>query len=173
MKRIATAFALVGMFVFQACEGPEGPQGPPGIDAEYIVGSTYEIQGTFTVENTYEIGGEFIPPIEESNVVLIYRLAGVDDTGRDQWAILPETYYLAQGILTYIFEFTTDNFVIFLDGDIDFNTLDRSRTDNQVFRIVVVPSDFPTGRIDYSDYEGVTKLLGIEDGDFIRLDSKK
>lgn len=171
MKKIATAFALTGMFVFQACEGPEGPQGPPGLDG--LIGTTYEVDdATFEPGENYQISYELPAPIVESNVLLIYRLAGVDQ-GKDVWTILPQTVYFNEGILNYGFDFTLDDFLLFMDGTINFDLLGSDWTDNQVFRIVVVPSNFPDARIDYSDYEGVTELLGIEEEDFIQLKPKK
>jgi len=173
MKRIATAFALVGMFIFQACEGPEGPQGPPGLDGDYIVGTTYEVDdATFDAAGNYEVAYDLPAPLVDSDVLLIYRLTGVDQ-GKDVWTILPQTVYFNEGILNYGFDYTLDDFLLFLDGTIDFNLIGGEWTDNQIFRIVAVPSDFPAGRIDYSDYEGVTNLLGIEDEDFIKLRPKK
>jgi hypothetical protein len=40
-------------------------------------------------------------------------------------------------------------------------------TRGQRFRIVVVPGDFTGSRIDWTDYDAVVKLLGIEEKDFI------
>lgn len=172
MRKITAVLALVGLFAFQACEGPEGPQGPPGENGVNIVGTTYEVEIDFTEENNYSDLFEFPAANVESDVILVYRLAGVDE-GRDIWTMLPQNFFFNEGVLIYNFDFTLEDFSIFLDGPIDFNLLGADWTDGQIFRVVVVPSDFPDARIDYSDYEGTMKMLNIEEDDFVRLSPAK
>ena len=164
--------ALFGMFVFQACEGPEGPQGLPGEPGINILGTTYEAEIDFTSENDYVDLIPFPTPLIESDVILVYRLAGVNN-GKDIWTMLPQNLFFQEGVLTYNFDFTFEDFSIFLDGPIDYSMLAPQWTNGQIFRIVVVPSDFPDARIDYSDYEGTMNLLNISEDDFVRIEPKK
>lgn len=177
MKKIFSIFTLIGLVAFQACEGPEGPigpQGPQGIEGEpgiVIVGTTYEVELDFTEENDYYGLFDFPTDLVDSDAVLVYRLSAVDN-GKDVWRQLPQTYFFSEGVLMYNFDYTIEDFSIFLDGAIDFSTLPDQWDTDQVFRIIVVPSDFPESRIDYSNYEAVTKMLGIEEGDFQKIKAK-
>ncbi|GAB3236017.1 collagen-like protein [Algoriphagus aestuariicola] len=177
MNKILTIFALIGLVAFQACEGPEGPMGPqgeqgvqgaPGTPGVNIVGTTYEVDLDFTEEGQYSGLFEFPEALIESDAVLIYRLSAVDN-GRDVWRLLPQTYFFSEGVLMYNFDYTIEDFSIFLDGAIDPTILPAQWTTDQIFRVIVLPSDFPEGRIDYSNYEAVTAMLGIEESDFQKL----
>ena len=48
-----------------------------------------------------------------------------------------------------------------LDGTTDFDTLDGVWTQNQAFRVVVIPAD-NVGRVDYSDFDAVVERYNIE-----------
>lgn len=179
MKNINTLIlALFGMFVFQACEGPEGPMGMPGIPGEpgvNIVGQTFEVEVDFTAENNYAGDFDFTEPLVDGDAFLVYMLEQNPATeGRVAWRLLPQTFYLEGGVLVYNFDYTVDDFSIFLDDSpIDFSTLDTYWTNGVVFRAVVVPSDLLGARVDYTNYEGTMKLLNISEDDFVRIEPKK
>lgn len=171
MNKLLTIFALIGLLAFQACEGPEGPIGPQGEPGIVIVGTTYEVELDFTAAEQYSGLFEFPETLVDGDAVLIYRLSAVEN-GRDIWRLLPQTYFFDEGVLMYNFDYSLDDFSIFLDGAIDPTILANQWVNNQIFRVVVVPSDLPTARVDYSNYEAVTKMLGIEDEDFQKLAQK-
>jgi hypothetical protein len=77
-----------------------------------------------------------------------------------------QNIFFDQGVLIYNHDFTSTDFRLFLDGPLDYSTLSADWTQNQVFRIVVVPGDYAGARIDYTNYEAVTRMLGIEEYDF-------
>jgi hypothetical protein len=166
---------LLKIFVFSiglySCVGPEGPIGPvgpqgqPGIN---ILGKTYEVDVNFTSQNDYIEVFNFPQRLEDSAGVLVYRLVGVENN-RDIWRLLPQNYFFEEGVLIYNFDYSVADFAIFLDGPIAFSSLGDQWRINQVFRVIVVPSDFPNGRIDYSDYDTVTSSLGIEESDFVKM----
>lgn len=62
---------------------------------------------------------------------------------------------------------------MFLDGPIDFGTLGAEWRNDQAFRVIVVPGDFTSSRIDFTNYEAVTQLLGLEEEDFKKIELKK
>lgn len=176
MKNInVLILALFGMFLFQACEGPEGPQGIPGEPGEALVGTTYEMEVDFTEANNYGAFFDFTVPLVDGDALLVYMLEEsplVPETFG--WRLIPQTFYLEQGILVYNFDYTVDDFSIFLDDSpIDFSTLAPYYTDGVLFRAVVVPSDLVTARVDYTDYEGTMDLLNISEDDFVRIEPKK
>ena len=179
MKNINTLIlALFGMFVFQACEGPEGPMGMQGVPGEpgvNIVGQTFEVEVDFTAENNYAGDFDFTEPLVDGDAFLVYMLEQNPATeGRIAWRLLPQTFYLEEGVLVYNFDYTVDDFSIFLDDSpIDFSTLDPYWTNGVIFRAVVVPSDLLGARVDYTNYEGTMKLLNISEDDFVRIESKK
>jgi len=82
--------------------------------------------------------------------------------------MLPQTYFLEGGALQYNFDFTFFDVLIFLDGTIDFATLDASYTQNQVLRIVVVPAAFATSGVDLSNMNAVMKSLDLTPNDVIK-----
>jgi len=160
---------------FQACEGPIGPQGPAGqdgVDGITIVGEAFEVEVDFNEANDYKEVYEFDPEIFDSDVVLIY-IQWEQDNGTPIWRPLPQTVFFQEGVLMYNYDFTRFDFSVFLDGPLDYSLLGDDWTQNQLFRVVIVPADFSTtNRIDYSDYDAVTKMLGIEEDDFVRLSPK-
>lgn len=170
--------ALFGLVVFQACEGPLGPEGPQGIPGEpgiNIVGTTYEVGANFTSANNYAEFFDFTEPLVDGDALLVYMLEESPvSQGTFAWRLLPQTFYLEQGILVYNFDYTLDDFSIFLDNSpIDFSQLDPYYTTDLVFRVVVIPSDLIGARVDYTDYEATMKLLNITEDDFVRIESKK
>lgn len=174
MKRLLTILGFAGIFAFQACEGPIGPPGPPGLDGldgVNIVGEAFEVEVDFTEANDYREIFEFDPAIIESDVVLIY-IEWESDNGTSIWRPLPQTVFFQEGVLIYNYDFSQFDFSVFLDGPLDYALLADEWTRNQFYRIVIVPADFAGSRIDFTDYEAVTNLLGIEESDFIPLKPK-
>jgi len=182
MKYINTLIlALFGLLIFQACEGPEGPQGLtgepglPGTPGVNIVGQTFEVEIDFTSATSYSGKFDFTEPLVDGDALLVYMLEqSPASEERIAWRLLPQTFYLAEGILVYNFDYTVDDFSIFLDDSpIDFSELDPYWTKGVLFRAVVVPSDLIGARVDYTNYEGTMDLLNISEDDFVRIESKK
>ena len=158
-------FALI--FTFTACEGDPGPQGPPGFDGfngedgGLIVSSAFEIEVDFNTDNDFEFQEPYGFEVLPSDVTLVYILWETDN-GEDVWRLMPQTVIFDEGSLIYNFDFTQSNVRFFLDGNIDFGTLDSSFTLDQVFRVVVVPADNIDG-IDFSNLNLLSQTLQIED----------
>lgn len=165
-----TLLALFSVFalVLTSCTGDQGPPGPPGFDGlngedgGLIVAGAFEIAIDFTADNNYQLD----PPEEygfdvfPSDVTLVYRNYS-DDEANPVWRLLPQTEYFDEGILTYNFDFTQEDVVIFLDGTIDFSILGPEWTDRQLFRVVVIPAD-NVDSIDISDLNAVMEATGLE-----------
>lgn len=167
--------ALFGMFIFQSCEGPEGPQGIPGEPGFNVVGTTYEVEIDFTSANDYGEFFDFTEPLVDGDALLVYMLEESPLVAETfGWRLIPQTHYLEEGILVYNFDYTLNDFSIFLDeSPINFSELDPYYTTDVVFRAVVVPSDLANARIDYTNYEATMDLLNISEDDFVRIESKK
>lgn len=158
MKKLKLLLAPIIAIALFACEGPAGPPGFDGLDGldgldgqdgVNILGQVVEIEGTFSNDNDYSLFFEFPQDIEvfESDLVLVYILFDqVDDPDGgdpiDVWRLLPQTRILDQGLLQYNYDHTFLDVSIFLEADFDLTTLMPGDTDNQVFRIAVVPAEF-------------------------------
>ena len=97
-------------------------------------------------------------------MVLVYHLYDVVN-GNDVWRQMPQTYYIgATGELDYNFDFTSYDVNIFLGANFNLNTLSAVWTQNQTFRIVIIPANF-AGKvaIDYSNYYAVINAFGLND----------
>ncbi|HAI44493.1 MAG TPA: hypothetical protein DCM40_43530, partial [Maribacter sp.] len=81
----------------------------------------------------------------ETDVVLVYMLWDVteDSNGEsvDIWRLMPQTRILDQGLLQYNYDYTFFDVSIFLESDFDLSTLQPGDTDDQVFRIAILPAE--------------------------------
>jgi hypothetical protein len=166
---LASFYACVGPVGPPGVPGPQGPQGQPGADG--LIGEAFEVDVSFTAGNNYQAVFDFQPPIFESDVVLIY-IQWETASGNSIWRALPQTVLFEEGTLIYNYDFSKDDFSVFLDLNFDPALLAADWTTNQIFRVVVVPADF-SSRIDYNDYEGVIKMLGLAEDDFVKLEERK
>ncbi len=148
-------FILIALLSLNSsCKGPrglpgiEGKDGKDGIDGESFLGSVFEIKGTFSNKNDYLLAFDFpnYAEVYDTDIVLVYILWDVfePEAGKkiDIWRMLPQVRYLDQGILKYDFDYTYSDVNIFLEGDIDFNSLKEGDIKDQIFRIAVLPADF-------------------------------
>ena len=171
MKKLLT-FLTLSLFIFTSCSndgqvGPRGPQGPPGEPGENgLIGTVFEAEIDFEADTYYDIVA--IPEdveISSSDVVLVYLLEFVDEeTGYDVWSLLPQTFYLDEGQLVYNYNHTLADVEIFLDGTIDLSTLGEEYTDNQVFRIVIIPAgSYENSGVNTANYSEVEAMLKLKE----------
>ncbi|PBJ12248.1 hypothetical protein [Flavobacterium sp. ACN6] len=172
MKKILTLFAVVGLIAFSSCEGPEGPMGPPGEDG--VIAEVYEVTNVnFNSANNYNPVIALNPAIFESDMVLVYRLAEVNN-GNDVWKLAPENYFLADGTLDFGFDydFTKNDVSVYMIGN-DLAGVANSFRLNQVLRIVIIPGYVTTGKsvnkADYSNYNEVIKKYNIDDSNIKKI----
>lgn len=169
MKKIILLLAVVGIFGFQSCTGPEGPQGQPGYNVEAEV---FEITADFLPSTNFSTLIPLNPTILSSDMVLVYRLYDIYN-GDDVWRLIPQTVYLPQGEFDYNYDFTKNDINIFLDSDFDLTTLSAQWSQNQTFRIVIIPGYFSNkSAIDTNDYNAVIKGFNIDDSAVKRLEIK-
>ena len=168
MKTITGLFLMLLFAVFSSCEGPVGPVGPPGPPGEpgvNILGSVFEIEGNFESPE-YTISFEFPDDFEiyDSDVVLVYILWSQENE-LDIWRLLPQTQIFEddQGnvdVVQYNYDYTVADVLIYLEGTVD--EFLEGETDNQVFRIAVLPADFVAKKsVDIYNYDDVVKSLEI------------
>lgn len=161
MKRILS-FITVFTLLLTSCTGEDGRD---GLDGAIIASSSFEKIITFSPTNNYEDIEPYGFQVLPSDITLVYILWETDN-GQDVWRLMPQTVQFDDGNLVYNYDFTQTDVRIFLEGSTDFSLLDTSFTQDQVFRVVVVPAD-NVGRgsefssIDYNDLELVMELYNI------------
>jgi len=175
MKRILLLLAVVGIITLSGCEGDRGPQGPQGPMGESEV---FEVTTDFVPdidpELSYRSFFDLNPVILPADNLLVYELAAVQNN-LDVWKLLPQIYTFSDGgIAQYNFDFTTNDFSIFLDANFDRANLPAGWVQNKTFRIVIVPGYFSRGGtpVAYSDYHAVLKAYDIDDSNVKILTQK-
>ena len=111
----------------------------------------------------------------ESDAVLVYRRDGVidlsDGSTADAWTQLPQNYFLPEGTMQYVFAHTFVDVELFIDGNFDLSTISTEFTDDQLFRIVFVPSEFAESPdFDAANINSVMSKLQIDEGEVMKLD---
>lgn len=166
MKRIVFLIAVIGISFLQSCVGPEGPMGPKGNPGEDgLISSVFEVTTNFNSINDFSHLVTFSNPIYSSDMVLVYQLYEVNN-GTDIWRLLPQTYYFENGDeIDYNFDFTKYDVNIFMGANFDLNLASSVWTQNQTFRIVIIPGYFGnklSKPIDFKDYDATLKAFNID-----------
>jgi len=171
MRKLTNILLIATALLFGACEGPIGPVGPPGEDGINILGSVFEIQGDFTPANNYTLYTTYPSSLEvyESDVVLVYILWETAD-GLDVWRLMPQTVVLGnEGVIQYNYDYTYADVQIFLEFTIPEDDLGPAETDNQIFRIAVLPADF-VAKNDVSEFSAIQNAPNLELKTFDTID---
>lgn len=147
---------LASLFIVSSCEGP---MGPPGQDGDALIGTIFEMEGDFNASNKYELYFDFPQNFEiyNTDVVLVYILwdvVNLNGKNTDVWRLMPQTIvlkdispnYTETDVLQYNFDYTVNDVRIFLETTMNFNDLLPAETQDQVFRIAVLPADFIAGK---------------------------
>lgn len=163
-KTMKKVIAIVLMFFVISCQGemgPVGPQGPPGPPGP--VGQAYEVQASFNESNGYSVISIFPDEIEvlPTDIVVVYLLWEVDQsTGNDVWQSLPVSVFFDDGELQYAFDHTVADVKLFLTGDKDLSTVGDGFTQDQIFRIVILPVDYvQANKVNINNMEEVMKAV--------------
>jgi len=161
---------LIAILILTGCEGssgPVGPEGPPG-----PVGQGFEVTANFNDSNNYSQLFDFPSNVEalDTDIVVVYLLYSVDQqTAKDVWQQLPASFFFDDGSeLQYSFDHTSSDVQIFLAGTADFSTLGADYTQDQVFRVAILPVDYvQSSKIDLNNMKAVTQAIG--QGNFKKL----
>ncbi|WP_346855695.1 hypothetical protein [uncultured Draconibacterium sp.] len=162
MRKLASILFVAVTMLFVSCEGPVGPVGPPGDDG--FIGSVFEIQGDFTSGNGYRLVTDYPNnlTVYDSDVVLVYILWELAD-GMDVWRLCPQTVVLDEGVIQYNFDYTVADVQVFMEFTVPENSLLPAETDNQVFRIAVLPADYAKrDGVDISDLNTILNSPEIQ-----------
>lgn len=158
MKKILLLFTLTGLLTLTGCNN----------DDDVVVANTsnetFEVGPiNFTQAGNYTAYYPLNPRIGNSDVVLVYRLAGVDSsTNEDIWEPMPATYDLDSGTIKYNTDFSVSSIAFYLDANFDVNVLAQQYSLNQYFRIVILKGfDNSANRVDFRDYNSVVKRYNV------------
>jgi len=181
MKTITSLFLFLALAVFSSCEGPMGPPGFDGEDGEdgtSLLGSVFEIEGDFTENNGYSLFYEFPSNFEiyDTDIVMVYILWDVVDGGNgstlDVWRPLPQTIVLDDGVIQYNFDYTVADVKVFMDFTV--NELLPAETDDQIFRIAVLPADLAADKsVDINSLNSVMKSLEVNPNNLKKISLTK
>ncbi|MDG1063910.1 MAG: hypothetical protein P8O93_05640 [Flavobacteriaceae bacterium] len=155
MKYLLTL--ILSITLFASCEGPEGPAGRPGIN---ILGQVFEVNINLNTANNFEQVVTIPSDIEvyESDALIVYRYEG-SFNGADIWTPLPATYFDSfGGTFLYTFNHTYYDLKFFLDGNFNLSVLTPNWTQNQVFRVVLVPAEFANADLSFEELQNVLEL---------------
>src|SRR5699024_10779847 len=129
----------------------EGPEGPPGDEGNGILGQTFEFED---IDFEYEPDSELysfvieIPEeieVLESDAILVYKweiLIDSDKNEHEAFSLIPQDLFSDEGTVHYAYSHTTEAIELLIDEDFDMSNLSSDFTQDQIFRFVVVPSDF-------------------------------
>jgi len=132
MRRTISILALFSVLL-TTCEGVPGP---PGLNGGLIVADAISVSNVNFTAPYFEIIVDF-EPVYSDEVILVYRR-----WGNNTWRLLPQTIFFDDGNeLDYNFDFTQNKLSIFLDSTLDLNTLSAEWTQNQTFRVVIIPAE--------------------------------
>jgi len=180
------ATLLLGAFLTLFLISCEGPQGPPGFDGfdgrdgaqgpageDGIQGQVFEIDG---VDFVYDVNSNLQSAlinfgdntdfeVFESDAVLVYRFDGEieldDGSFANAWSLIPQNFFVDGGTIQYTMAHNFIDVELFIDGNFDLSNLDPDFTQNQFFRVVIVPSVFLTSKIDKSNIGSIMRSLGV------------
>ncbi len=190
MKKFSLVFGGLIVALFMACTGPQGPpgfdgfdgldgldgrDGQDGLDGVNILGQVFDIEGSFLPENDFAFLYEFPQTVEvfETDVVLVYLLWDETEDGNgeavDIWRLMPQTRILDQGLLQYNYDHTFLDVNLFLEADFDLATLPPGDTENQIFRIAILPAEMTQGKIDTSNIHSVMGRLNVAEENIQRF----
>ena len=157
MKKITLFLVFIGMMTLQSCEVTEIND---TVDNDTI-SEVFEVTTSFNSNNNYSTLVTFNPPIYSSDVVLVYHLYDTVN-GEDIWKLMPQTYYFSDGgELDFNFDYTRYNVNIFLSANFSLNTLPSSWTQNQTFRIAVIPANF-AATVNKNNIDAVMSALKVD-----------
>ena len=164
MKKIITLLAVIGMFSLQGCTTTTDSN---NVDNDTI-SEVFEVTASFNSVNNYSKVVTLNPPIFTSDVILVYRLAGIYQ-GKDVWKLLPETRFFSDGTMDfgYDFDFTINDVNIFMVGN-DLLTVTNDFRLNQVLRIVIVPARF-ANTLKSTNYFSVISALKINENQIQKI----
>ena len=189
MKKLSLVLGCLFTLLFIACEGPQGPPGFDGFNGrdgingeDGIQAQIFEVDGVnltyIDSENIWETAFTFLEftnfEVLKEDVILVYRYDGPvefnDGAVEDSWGLIPQNFFLNEGIIQYVSSHTLRDVVVLIDGDFDLINLNENFTDNQLFRIAIIPAvGASSGKMDTSSMSALMSSLGISEAQIKKI----
>jgi len=179
MKTMKLFLGTIVAALILGCEGEEGPPGLDGIDgAPGIQAQVFDVDNVdffYDQEANLHIVELVLADFTSFEVlsqdaILVYRLEDVvefeDGTLEDAWSLLPQNFFLPEGTIQYVYNHTTVDVQILIDGNFDLSNLDPVFTTDQIFRIAILPGEEAAkSNVDERNMASVLNAVGIEEND--------
>lgn len=188
MKNIAVVLGAFLTLFLISCQGDPGPPGFDGLDGldgidgeDGIQGQVFEVEGVnfnyIDADNLYETILTFDDftgfEVLANDAVLVYQFdRTVDfDNGavENVWNLIPQSFFLNEGTIQFTSGHTTKDVEILISGNFDLIDLDAGFTQDQIFRIVILPGVAASAKMDKSNIAAVMSSLGIEEKDVRKI----
>ncbi|MCW4468522.1 hypothetical protein OGH69_06075 [Flavobacterium sp. MFBS3-15] len=154
MKKIFLLLSIIGTFTFSSCTvNDDDGHDNDTISEVFIVDNV-----NFIASGDFQAIIPLNPKIYASDVILVYRWAGVNALGSDIWEPIPTSYSFDNGDeLKYFFDYSVDDVVVYLESNFD-PMLRQDFSLNQSIKIAIVPGYFST-TVDTSNHDAVMSAL--------------
>lgn len=156
MKKIFLLLSIVSVFGLTGCNNDDDKT---DFDTYPEVFDTNPV--TFSPDNTgrYSVVVPLTPNILSTDVVSVYRKTV--DLGTTVWEPIPTTLYIPNGDnddleVDYKFNFTTQDVLLYMQATFDLTG--SQYTQNQVFRIVLIPG-YIAQSLDTNNYDAVMSAV--------------
>ena len=175
MKKIFLLLSVIGVFSFSSCSDDDT------IVNNYFEAEVFEINNVnFGIEPNGLYTSTYIlnPPIFPADMLLVYRLAGVD-AGRDVWELIPRTLYYDGGRFVDVdYNFTTSDILFSMASNYSLTETPELLI-NEVYRVVIIPGFDNSAvemrsapAVDFKDYNAVVKHYNINESNIKQLTKK-
>lgn len=172
MKKILLLFAAIGALTLSSCSSDDDFS-----DNSYVDNDTVATVTETTI--SFNNGNSFSKLVNLDNVypldmVLVYRQGYDAIANTNVWELTPRNYNFDNGdVIGYDFNFTQADVLIYMLGNFDLSEASGTYTQNQVFRIVVIPGSANgvgkmAAKADFKDYNAVIKAYGIDESNVIK-----
>lgn len=155
----------IGMISLQSCTREEIIQNN-NIEVQVIELTNVDFTPSSSPKNNFSVFFDFNPAILENDMVLVYLLDSVGNSG-DVWVPLPKVYYLTDNLgpyqVRYGFDFTRFDVRLFMTSD-DWSAVSSAYTQNQVFRVVILPGYRvrSAAQVNFNDFNAVVKAYNLD-----------
>ena len=189
MKKMTLLLGTFLSMVLISCTGDPGPPGRDGFDGVDGVdgldgepAQVFEVEGVNLgyndVDNIFQTALAFQDytnfEVLPEDAVLVYRFDGViefeDGNESNAWGQLPQNFFLNEGTLQYVVSHTDKDVEILIDGNFDLSGISTDFTDDQVFRVVIVPGIAASqASFDEANISDVMKTFGLVEKDVKKI----
>ena len=159
--------------IFDQMIGTQFPDITKSVGVNPYAGSAYPKVNVYEYDDKVGIVAE-IPGLDkkqlnvevlDGDAVIAYRLEYIDN-GLDVWTQLPHNFFFSEGTMQYVFTHTIGDVQFLIDGNYDLSNISTDYTDNQIFRYVLIPTEFAEQfNGDFSNYNEVMSALELNETD--------